>query len=242
VVNKEVSGAEDNFLPGTKVWWQIYASNEGNVSEEAVITDTLPASITIDPESTDCEEYGWTCTISENTITWTNPDFTPYAYGYFSIVGNLPEDAVPGTEFTNTVNITSPAFVEPPATAESAVIVSGADLNFSLASLDFQTQHVGYPGQLTLTLSNIGFLPLTVSSIYSDSAWITVTPTNIEILPGEQRIVQVTISPYQEGPFSAILYFVSNDYLAPIIELPISANVVAFPSITIHPQQRFFIS
>ncbi|MBI2952296.1 SUMF1/EgtB/PvdO family nonheme iron enzyme, partial [bacterium] len=90
----------------------------------------------------------------------------------------------------------------------TAAEVSSASLSLSAPSLAFDSTRVGSTSQLTLTISNTGGGPLSITGIAlsgPDTAAFRVSPSVVTIPAGQRQALTVTFAPTAAGPRSASL-------------------------------------
>ena len=63
----------------------------------------------------------------------------------------------------------------------------------------------------TFTITNDGDLDLVVSSITSDNAALTVSPSSVTLTSGASQVVTITFEPTRSGSYSADITITSND-------------------------------
>ena len=90
------------------------------------------------------------------------------------------------------------------------------------------------PGEsrtLPVTVQNTGTDTLNLTNIQSDIPELTVSDSTFSILPGENREIQVTLTPTQDGTLSGILNLLSNDPQQDTLRIVIEpVTVITLPS------------
>lgn len=90
------------------------------------------------------------------------------------------------------------------------------------------------PGEsrtLPVTVQNTGTDTLNLTNIQSDIPELTVSDSTFFILPGENREIQVTLTPTQDGTLSGILNLLSNDPQQDTLRVVIEpVTVITLPS------------
>ena len=93
------------------------------------------------------------------------------------------------------------------------------------------------------TLKNRGSGKLTIQSIVSDAVWIdAIVPDSAEIAPGDSQLVRVTINSagVDAGWYENAIEIRSNDPDTPVLALPVSVEIIAFPQIIVSPDTLVF--
>ncbi len=97
-------------------------------------------------------------------------------------------------------------------------------------TLAFGTVTVGAPTTQTLTISNSGTGPLTVTGITSANAAFTVSPTTGTVAPGASLTVTVTFDPTAAGAATGTLTIASDDAANPAVTVALTGNGVLAPA------------
>jgi len=114
-------------------------------------------------------------------------------------------------------------------TPNPRIVVSDTSLSFGIV-------RAGSSKGMTLTISNTGVLPLSVSSITSSSTEFSVTPTSLTVAVGSSQSVTLMFRPSSVGFKSAILTIASNDLSRPNVTVSLNGfgedfNLFSSPTI-----------
>jgi len=110
------------------------------------------------------------------------------------------------------------------------------DLATDPTALDFGLVYVGFDGNLTLSVSNIGTDLLSVTGVTSTTAEFSVTPTVFDLDPFEAIDLTVTFAPADDGNKAGDLVFTSNDPDSPH-SVPMTGLAQYPPDITVNPTE-----
>ena len=102
--------------------------------------------------------------------------------------------------------------------------------------LAFTQAEVGRATTQTLTISNTGQGPLTISKITSDISGISISQQNWSIEIGDTVQIPITIIPTTETTFSGTLTIHNNDLNQPTVTINISGSAIIIPA---HPGTDF---
>jgi subtilisin family serine protease len=158
--------------------------------------------------------FGIGCTTATGTsfIPWTR--LSPFA-----------ADGVVDVTVHNTPLVTMPC----PGSSHTVKLTYGNLLHM----FDLGEAMAGAGTTRTFQIENGGTDELHVSSITSDSAAFTVSPTDVSIPVGRSADVTVTFSTPVAGAFSGTLSFVSNDPVEPVVTVPVQGLAQPPPVIQI---------
>jgi uncharacterized repeat protein (TIGR01451 family) len=187
-------GMPDQVNPGSDITYEITVTNGGpDPAENANLSDTLPPTLTFVSLSAPA---GWACMTpavgAGGAVTCTNPSLSLTGGDVFTLVVNVPENAAPGTFFTNTATVSTTTF-DPndennSGSTSTLVIGNSADLavNKTVSSDEVAP---GFPLTFTIQVSNGGpdsaadvtlndTLPATVNffSLSQPAGWTCMTP------------------------------------------------------------------
>ncbi|MBN1890572.1 MAG: DUF11 domain-containing protein [Thermoflexales bacterium] len=98
----------DSGVPvaGNIVIYRVYYNNAGNSpAANVVVTDTLPAGVDYDPAGSASDSDGWSRQVSGSQVTWTRPALNAGESGNLYVSARLPDEMLPKTVLTNTVQI-----------------------------------------------------------------------------------------------------------------------------------------
>jgi MYXO-CTERM domain-containing protein len=122
----------------------------------------------------------------------------------------------------NTNDVANPAVV---------VALSGTGVSPTLSvnptTLAFGNVPVGTNATLTLTVSNTGVGTLSISNISKSgpgAAAYSFTPSTLDVLEGQSKVVTLVFSPAAEGPTTATLNLTTNDAANPIVAISLSGT------------------
>lgn len=94
-------------------------------------------------------------------------------------------------------------------------------------TIDFGTVNIGQSASRTLTISNTGNGPLTVSSLRVDNAQFTVTPASLSpIAPGGSVYLTLRFAPTAAGALRGILSIASDDTDRPLVTVSMLGTAV----------------
>lgn len=102
-------------------------------------------------------------------------------------------------------------------------------VSLSSSSLSFGNVTTGTTKVLTLTISNVGGSPLSITAIASTSPRYTFTPATLTIPAGGSGTLNVTFAPTAVGPVNATLSANTNDPLTPTISVALTGTGTAPP-------------
>jgi hypothetical protein len=133
----------------------------------------------------------------------------------------LIAEGVPATPNTYawTIPNTPTNFGRVRVTEDGGALVDVSDADFSITApyfaastslIDFGSVNVGAPVSQTLTISNPGSAPLTISSISDDSPEVTLDLTNVVVPVAGSADLGVTYQPSAPGPDTATITFVDD--------------------------------
>ncbi len=139
---------------------------------------------------------------------------------------------------TGTLNIQSNRYPAGVLSVPLAGEGEGESLSVSANSLAFGAVTVGSIGSATLTLTNSGNAPLTVSGLVvsgnAASDYIAAEGVPFTLAPAATQQVTVQFTPTQGGARNATLHVVSSDGLRPSIPVTLTGSGTS-PSITVAP-------
>ena len=160
---------------GSPISWDLTVANEGpSNGADVIITDVVPAGVTLDPLPAGCT--------GTDTIVCTVASLADGASATFSIAGTLDPD-VRGT-FTNTATVAG-ATADPDTTDNSATVTSPIAVTSDVVLTKLAPSPApvpgGAPGRWTITLTNNG--PSTANGVVIDDL-IPPTPTLVGTVIG----------------------------------------------------------
>lgn len=98
------------------------------------------------------------------------------------------------------------------------------DITLSDASVSIGNVNAGSTGSGSFTITNNGDADLVVTSITSDNALFTISPSSATIAPGGNQIVTISFSPTASGTRNSIITILSNDTDEGTLTLTASGN------------------
>ena len=104
-------------------------------------------------------------------------------------------------------------------------VISLIQENLSLGEIE-----VGQEVTTTLTITNSGSGPLTITDIQSNIAGITLSETQLTVPPGQSQDITVTFSPPAEGPITGTIDIISDDPEKASISLTITGSAIFIPA------------
>ncbi|MEM8909392.1 MAG: PKD domain-containing protein, partial [Bacteroidota bacterium] len=112
--------------------------------------------------------------------------------------------------------------------------VGNPEISISTDNLNFGETLIGAVPSLQLTIDNPGTDQLVLDGLVSTNpVFVLDTEANLEIAPGETRVINVSFAPDAMGFVTETL--VINNNAGPALEITLSGTGVAAPSLTIDP-------
>jgi len=108
-------------------------------------------------------------------------------------------------------------------------------LDLSHEMLDFGIVQVNVPETIELTIYNIGTETLEVTNIQSSSSYFEISATEFSIIPGTNKILEITFESDISTLFEATLTFATNDADNPSVSIDMIAEAKLPPAITVDP-------
>jgi len=155
-------GTPDQVSPGANITYEITVTNGGpDPADNAALSDTLPATLTFVSLSAPA---GWTCMTpamgAGGTVTCTNPSLAVTSGDVFTLVVNVPADAVPGTFFTNTATVSTTTFDpndEDNSSTAATLVLGGVSADMAVTKMVNLSQvNAGRPLTYTIEVTNSG--------------------------------------------------------------------------------------
>ncbi|HXV76629.1 MAG TPA: S8 family serine peptidase, partial [Candidatus Polarisedimenticolaceae bacterium] len=119
-----------------------------------------------------------------------------------------------------------------PVTVE---VIGAPAIEVEPSAVDAGSVIVGASTNVVLTVRNFGSEPLTVDATPGGTTELTVTPSQLELAPGEQRTLDLRWSPTVAGPFDAVLTLATNVPGVPLLVVPVHGDAAPAPAIAIEP-------
>ena len=116
--------------------------------------------------------------------------------------------------------ITIPVSAEVVAAPVPAIVVTPESLDFGRVVANSTSERI-------LTIGNTGTAPLTVDSLSSSEAALTISPARLTVAPGGQATVRVTFHPGRVGSFSHAIEVFSDDPARPALMIPVLGEASA---------------
>ncbi|MEQ1833614.1 MAG: choice-of-anchor D domain-containing protein, partial [Candidatus Eisenbacteria bacterium] len=114
--------------------------------------------------------------------------------------------------------------------------VTGApDITVAPTSLSFPAMFVGLARQDSVTVTNEGSDPLTVTSVSSDAAEFTVPAAGFTLPAGSHRVLPVQFAPATPGLKSGTIQIASDDHDEPVVAVTLAGEGLAPPGILTSP-------
>ena len=114
--------------------------------------------------------------------------------------------------------------------------VTGApDITVEPTSLSFPPLFVGLTGQDSITVTNDGSDPLTISGVSSDAAEFTVPTAGFTLAAGALRVLPVQFVPTSPGAKSGAIRVTSDDPDEPVVAIALVGEGLAPPGILTSP-------
>lgn len=162
------AGSPNPVTAGQDVNWTLTATNAGpSNASAATVSDTVPSSVTAVSATTTAA--GWTCSVSGQTVTCTNPSMPPGATATINVKGRV--SSAQASSISNTATISTTA-TDPVSTNNSSTsstnVVSSADL---LSVKTLSTTSPATPG------GTVGWLVRVTNTGPSDANSVSMTDT-----------------------------------------------------------------
>ncbi len=159
------------------------------------------------------------------------------AGGQLDLAIGFDASGMAGGDFNGSVIINSNDPVRPRVSATAHLHVNAApDIALSRNSFDFPPVFLSLAATESLTVQNVGALPLNVSGITSSHADYTVQPSGaFTVGPGQSLIALVTFRPSSAGPTPGTLTLACNDPDESQLLLPLTGTGVVPPDILVSP-------
>jgi subtilisin family serine protease len=127
-----------------------------------------------------------------------------------------------------------------PASGEVTIPVhldvsAAPDIDLSTLSLDFGVVFAGIASVETVTVSNAGVTPLSVSGVSTDNADYTVAGGAFVVSPGGSHPLEVTFQRGSPGSSTGELSIMSSDPDEPAVTVSLTAQAVAAPQVSVAP-------
>lgn len=175
---------------------------------------------------------------SSNTLTLTAGGSRCF---WVSIdIAGQPAATLPGTWRVRVIYNDIPLLAAPD-TFTIGTTASGPAIEVTPASLDFGNVLTGSRATRSLTVRNVGSVPLTISSVTSSNPQFTLAlPTNsFGLVPGGSANLNVNFVPNSAGAKTGTLSFNSNDLARPRVDVSMTGTGAA-PMIEVTPPSLAF--
>ncbi len=115
------------------------------------------------------------------------------------------------------------------------LIPNQAYISTNPTNLDFGVCFTGSQNLKQLMISNLGPLPLQISSITASDPLFQISPTSLELSYNQSQAVYIVFDPLVPGNYDGSLLIQSNAGNSSLLSLPISASAVYPPEINVTP-------
>ncbi|MBS1824706.1 MAG: choice-of-anchor D domain-containing protein [Acidobacteria bacterium] len=221
-----------------------YAPNDTTAQSSIVLTNTAtaPATVTLTYASANGARTA-TVNLAANASS-TQPLSALFGAnatnGYLEVSATQPVTAA-ATLATRTRDIAAVPAI--PAASARPINPASPTIATSPSSLDFGALPVGQRRDLTLTVSNTGTAPLTISSpAFSSPLFTLVSPTfPVTLAAAAQQVLTIRYAPTAAGSHSATFTILSNDPNRASVAIPLAGRGDApAPVISIAPANLDF--
>jgi len=135
--------------------------------------------------------------------------------------------------------------VEVPVTVIDVVDGPIPAIAWSPNALEFGEVPSGGESTLSVTVSSVGTADLEIAAVDLDGTTapeftLTLDPAPLSLAPGYTTQVDVTFAPTEEGLAEGLLLIESNDPDVPLVEIPLSGELLPSPDIELVPTQLLF--
>ncbi len=122
----------------------------------------------------------------------------------------------------------------PKETSISLQVTAASDLDV-VSRIDFGTEYIGSYIDSTIRIENRGFSDLIITNIQSNDDRVKASLSSTTLVAGQKVLMTVTITPGVASSINAVLTFLSNDPDEGILTMPVTAEVLLPPAITLSP-------
>ena len=112
-------------------------------------------------------------------------------------------------------------------------VTSAPDVQASPASVDFGSVFVGASTIDSITVRNVGVLPLRIGSVSIDQAAFKALSDSLTLAPGAVSVIPVRYAPTSIGPAQATASFATDDPDQPEVRVPITGAGIPAPDMAV---------